>query len=95
MFIALLAGVLGLIWWDSKWAERETSAAFELRMHLVPHLTFDQQYFRGVICGTYKFPSQSPRRFVFVSHDSSGEIPEGLLVPSDPNYLAIASKSCR
>jgi len=92
---AIVAIVVGIIAWDANWAGREANAAFEARLHATPKLVIDQQYDRGVICGSYQFGSQAPGRFIFVSYYSSGVSPEGLLISSDPTYRPTANKWCR
>jgi len=92
---AVLIAVIAIIAWDSGWAKRESRAAFAARFHGIPRLALGRQYYRGVICGTYQFPSRPPERFIFVSHYSSGENPEGLWVSSDPMFQPSARKLCQ
>lgn len=92
---AVMLAVVAIIIWDSGWAKRETSEAFRARFNRTPHLALDQQHYRGVICGKYRFLPQLPNRFVFVSHYSFGEDREGLLIQSDPQFPTIAGKLCR
>jgi len=93
-FLIVLIAVTAIIVWDSGWAKREASAAFQARFHKVPLLALDQQFYRGIICGTYQFPSRGPDRFVFVNHYSFGEEPEGLMVRTDTAFPSTASKLC-
>ena len=93
--LAVAALIVGIIIYDAGWARRDTSAAFAARFGKVPQLSFDQQYNRGVICGWFRFPSQGSSRFVYVSHYSSGEHPEGLRVSSDATYPATAQMLCQ
>jgi hypothetical protein len=94
ILLTVLVTFVAIIIWDSGWANRETSAAFSARFQTVPRLSFDQQFHRGVICGSYQFRLQMPGRFLFVSHYSSGDNPEGLLIQSDAPFQAAAYKLC-
>lgn len=90
-----MIAIVAIIVWDSGWAKRESSEAFRARFNRIPQLALDQQHYRGVICGTFSFLPQQPNRFVFVSHYSSGEDREGLLIQSDPEFPTNAGKLCR
>ena len=91
---AALAVVIAIMTHVSHWAEREVPAAFVQRFHEAPKLSFDPQIHRGVMFGRYRIPAQAPHRFVFVSHYSSGENREGLLIAADSDFQATADQLC-
>lgn len=91
----LMLVIVAIIVWDAGWAKRESSDAIRLRFNRTPQLVLDQQHYRGVVCGTYRFESRQPDRFVFVNHYHSGEAREGLLVEADPQFPATARKLCQ
>lgn len=93
--VVLIAAVIAVIGWDAGWARRETGDAFAARFGRLPHLTVEQQYRRGMIWGTYRFASEPPSRFVFVSHYSAGDERQGLSISSDPGFRATAEGVCR
>ena len=97
--IAVSLGVavifVGVVLYSRTWAPRETGAAFKARFGRVPQLSFDPQYYRGEVCGSFKFDSQKLAPFVFVSRYSSGDDPEGLRLESDSGYAGLAHKLCR
>ena len=93
--LAVAVLIIGIVIYGQGWAQRETSAAFEAKFGTVPQLSFDPQIYRGEACGSFKFPSQKPSRFVFVSHYSSGRDPEGLWLQPDATYSSLAQKLCK
>jgi hypothetical protein len=93
--LAVAVTFIGMVLYSWNWAPRETGAAFRARFGRVPQLSFDSQYYRGEVCGSFKFDSQKPARFVFVSHYSAGIDPEGLRLESDGGYGTLAHKLCR
>jgi len=92
---ALIIVIVAIIVWDAGWAKRESSDAFRARFNRTPQLALDQQHYRGVICGMYRFKSQPPNPFVFVSHYHSGEDREGLLIEADPQFPTTARRLCQ
>ena|SRR5438309_4917814 len=95
ILLTYAALIIGIILYDRGWASREVSAAFNARFGNVPQLSFDPQHDRGEVCGSFKYSSKEQGRFVFVSHYSSGDDPEGLWLESDAVYLPVADKLCQ
>jgi hypothetical protein len=95
LLLAIMIAIVAVIAWDAGWAMRESSEAFRARFNRTPQLALDQQHYRGVICGKYRFSHQQPNGFVFVSHYFSDEDREGLLIQSDPQFPTTANKLCR
>ena len=93
--LAILAVIVGIIMWNSGSTEREANAALATRFHRAPKIMDSLQIWRGITCGSYRLPAQQPNRFIYVSHYSDGDSPEGLLVAGDANFQSTFDKRCQ
>ena len=96
VFAAIIAIVLAIILWDSGSTEREAKAAFATRLGREPSLSVDQQYHRGILCGSYRVEDRSQGRFVYISHYSAEPLTlQGLHLATDNGFQAVAARLCR
>jgi len=96
VFAAIIAVVVAIILWDSGSTEREAKAAFATRLSHKPSLSVDQQYHRGIVCGSYRVDDGSKGRFVYISHYSAEPLAlQGLHLATDDGFQALVARLCR